>query len=73
MSDVPNRKKYLINHVVAQEDLLDLAYKIGGKIMKDVNGFIAEIEEFRNCFGTEDFVEGTQAFLEKRKAEFPGR
>ena len=25
-----------------------------------------------NCFGTADFKEGTTAFLEKRKAEFPG-
>lgn len=35
-----------------------------------VNGFQVEIEQFGNCFGTEDFEEGTTAFLEKRKAEF---
>ncbi|WP_412987613.1 enoyl-CoA hydratase/isomerase family protein [Pontimicrobium sp. IMCC45349] len=38
-----------------------------------VNGFDVEIKEFGNCFGTEDFAEGTTAFLEKRKADFPGR
>ncbi|QAA82097.1 enoyl-CoA hydratase [Aequorivita sp. H23M31] len=37
------------------------------------NGFEVEIEEFGNCFGTEDFEEGTQAFLQKRKADFPGK
>jgi enoyl-CoA hydratase len=35
-----------------------------------VNGFDIEIEEFGNCFGTDDFTEGTTAFLEKRKADF---
>lgn len=37
------------------------------------NGFETEIKEFGNCFGTEDFKEGTQAFLQKRKADFPGK
>jgi len=36
------------------------------------DGFQKEIEEFGNCFGTADFKEGTTAFLEKRKADFPG-
>ena len=35
------------------------------------NGFETEIEEFANCFNTEDFKEGTTAFLEKRKPNFP--
>ena len=38
-----------------------------------VNGFEVEIEEFGNCFGTDDFKEGTTAFMEKRKAVFPGK
>lgn len=36
-------------------------------------GFAAEIEEFGKCFATDDFKEGTSAFIEKRKAEFAGR
>jgi len=35
-----------------------------------VNGYDVEVKEFGNCFGTDDFAEGTSAFLEKRKANF---
>jgi len=38
-----------------------------------INGFNIEISEFGACFGTKDFKEGTTAFLEKRKADFPGK
>ena len=81
----------LVNHVVAQDELIDFAEKLAGKIMRNslvaisaaieavnanfdtgVNGFDIEIENFGWCFGTEDFKEGTDAFLNKRKADFPG-
>ena len=35
-----------------------------------VDGFEVEKKEFGKCFGTEEFTEGTTAFLEKRKAKF---
>ena len=38
----------------------------------DINGYDVEIDAFALCFGTDDFREGTTAFLEKRKAQFPG-
>jgi enoyl-CoA hydratase len=37
-----------------------------------INGFDVEIDAFGSCFGTLDFKEGTTAFLEKRKPNFPG-
>ena len=37
-----------------------------------VNGYQTEIRTFGECFATQDFKEGTTAFLEKRKAEFTG-
>ncbi|TDQ32639.1 enoyl-CoA hydratase/isomerase family protein [Zeaxanthinibacter enoshimensis] len=38
----------------------------------DTDGYQAEIKAFGKCFGTKDFKEGTTAFLEKRKPDFPG-
>lgn len=45
---------------------------INANFKDGVNGFDVEIQEFGHCFGTDDFIEGTTAFLQKRKANFPG-
>lgn len=38
-----------------------------------INGYEVEIEEFAKCFDTEDFTEGVDAFMNKRKAEFKAK
>jgi enoyl-CoA hydratase len=39
----------------------------------DQKGFQEEVDAFGVCFETEDMKEGTQAFIEKRKAQFQGK
>lgn len=43
---------------------------VNANFVDGLNGFNVEITEFGNCFGTNEFEEGTAAFLEKRKPNF---
>lgn len=43
---------------------------INASFKDGVKGFDVEIKQFGKCFDTDDFVEGTTAFLEKRKPNF---
>ncbi len=47
-------------------------HAVNANFKEGENGFETEIKSFGRCFGTEDFKEGTKAFLEKRKAVFTG-
>ena len=43
---------------------------INASLNSKLDGYEVEIEEFSNCFGTADFIEGVDAFLNKRKPLF---
>ena len=45
---------------------------VNANFISGINGFDVEIKNFGDCFATDDFKEGTTAFLEKRKAVFKG-
>lgn len=40
---------------------------------KNSNGFDTEVNEFAKCFSSQDFKEGTTAFIERRKPQFNGK
>ena len=65
----------VINKIIPQAPLAIAAIikSVNAHYEKTADGFKTEVIAFGDCFATSDFKEGTQAFLEKRKAQFAGK
>ena len=77
---VPQAELLRFCNEIAQKIMKNSPYAIGKAIeainatfKEGENGYKTEIKAFGKCFGTEDFKEGTTAFLEKRIAVFTGK
>jgi len=71
-SEVIDRSKALIAKIASKSpQAIGLVIKCVNACQEEgVDGYETEIEAFSKSFATEEFIEGTTAFLEKRKAEF---
>jgi enoyl-CoA hydratase len=74
-SDLNAKCEEIAKKIIAQAPLAisGIIRSVNARYRDGENGFETEIREFGKCFITEDFIEGTTAFKEKRKAEFKGK
>jgi len=60
---------FMKNSIVAMGFAIEA---VNAGLLEGSVGYDVEVQAFGDCFETEDFKEGTTAFLEKRKPNFPG-
>ncbi|MDX2196598.1 MAG: enoyl-CoA hydratase-related protein [Cytophagales bacterium] len=75
MAELINKCKEIINKIREKPALsIELIIScVNSAFNKDDDGYKAEANAFANCLATDDFKEGTTAFMEKRKPRFSGR
>ncbi|HCP40958.1 MAG TPA: enoyl-CoA hydratase [Cryomorphaceae bacterium] len=62
-------KSFAKNSIVAMGYAIE---SVNAGLLEGSIGYDVEVQAFGDCFETEDFKEGTTAFIEKRKPYFPG-
>jgi len=62
-------KSFMKNSIVAMGYAIE---SVNAGLLEGSVGYDVEVQAFGDCFETEDFKEGTTAFIEKRKPDFPG-
>ncbi len=67
--------KEILNKIIAQAPVAvaEVVRTVNAHYSKIENGYELEIARFGACFMTDDFKEGTDAFMNKRKAAFTGK
>ncbi len=66
------KSKWLINRIAKKSPraVAEVVKTVDALYRDGMDGFAEEIDAFGRCFGTAEFIEGTTAFMEKRKPSF---